>query len=123
MDMLDRRSWRAYGHGRREQGPLLMFIFHAVYSKEDQGRSRRRHQRHSLLWRKSRGMSLCNRLSLDDQEPHADWSMQQREAEQTISVVTAQLAAVADKVSDWSKIVIAYEPIWYVHLTGFEHFA
>ena len=27
--------------------------------------------------------------------------------------MTSQLQAVADKVQDWSKIVIAYEPIWY----------
>ena len=38
---------------------------------------------------------------------------QQREANKTIDVVTSQLKAVADKVQDWSKIVIAYEPIWY----------
>jgi triosephosphate isomerase len=28
--------------------------------------------------------------------------------------VTSQLKAVADKVKDWSKIVIAYEPIWAI---------
>ena len=28
--------------------------------------------------------------------------------------VTSQLKAVADKVQDWSKIVIAYEPIWAI---------
>jgi len=37
---------------------------------------------------------------------------QQREANQTIDVVTAQLKAVASEVKDWSKIVVAYEPIW-----------
>lgn len=37
---------------------------------------------------------------------------QQREAKKTIEVVTGQLAAVAEQVKDWSKIVIAYEPIW-----------
>lgn len=41
-------------------------------------------------------------------------SLEQREDNQTIAVVTAQLKAVADKVSDWSKIVIAYEPIWAI---------
>ena len=40
-------------------------------------------------------------------------ALQQRDANETISVVTKQLQAVADKVKDWSKIVIAYEPIWY----------
>lgn len=29
-------------------------------------------------------------------------------------MVTSQLKAVADRVKDWSKIVIAYEPIWLV---------
>jgi triosephosphate isomerase len=41
-------------------------------------------------------------------------SLEQREAGKTIEVVTSQLKAVADKVKDWSKIVVAYEPIWYV---------
>jgi len=39
-------------------------------------------------------------------------SLEQREAGKTIDVVTTQLKAVADKVKDWTKIVIAYEPIW-----------
>jgi triosephosphate isomerase len=39
-------------------------------------------------------------------------SLEQREAGKTIEVVTRQLKAVADKVKDWSKIVVAYEPIW-----------
>ena len=42
-------------------------------------------------------------------------SLEQREAGETVNVVTKQLKAVADKVKDWSKIVVAYEPIWYVH--------
>ena len=32
----------------------------------------------------------------------------------TVKHVTSQLKAVADKVKDWSKIVIAYEPIWAI---------
>jgi triosephosphate isomerase len=39
-------------------------------------------------------------------------SLEQREAGSTVEVVTRQLKAVADKVKDWSKIVVAYEPIW-----------
>ena len=35
-----------------------------------------------------------------------------RDSHPTTQVVTTQLKAVADKVKDWSKIVIAYEPIW-----------
>jgi triosephosphate isomerase (TIM) len=41
-------------------------------------------------------------------------SLEQREANKTIEVVTAQLKAVKDKVADWSKIVTAYEPIWAI---------
>ncbi|KAL1302888.1 hypothetical protein AAFC00_003215 [Neodothiora populina] len=41
-------------------------------------------------------------------------SLEEREAGKTIEVVTAQLKAVADQVKDWSKIVIAYEPIWAI---------
>ncbi|KAL9096924.1 MAG: hypothetical protein Q9165_000888 [Trypethelium subeluteriae] len=41
-------------------------------------------------------------------------SLEQREANKTIEVVTTQLRAIAEKVSDWSKIVIAYEPIWAI---------
>ncbi|CAI6340941.1 unnamed protein product [Periconia digitata] len=41
-------------------------------------------------------------------------SLEQREANKTIEVVTTQLKAVANKIQDWSKIVIAYEPIWAI---------
>ncbi|KAF1831905.1 Triosephosphate isomerase [Decorospora gaudefroyi] len=41
-------------------------------------------------------------------------SLEQREAGDTVNVVTKQLKAVADKVKDWSKIVVAYEPIWAI---------
>ncbi|KAF2724838.1 Triosephosphate isomerase [Polychaeton citri CBS 116435] len=41
-------------------------------------------------------------------------TLEQREADKTIDVVTAQLSAVAKQVTDWSKIVIAYEPVWAI---------
>ncbi|KAJ3551276.1 hypothetical protein NPX13_g11400 [Xylaria arbuscula] len=41
-------------------------------------------------------------------------SLEQREAGQTLDVIAKQLAALKAKVSDWSKIVIAYEPIWAI---------
>jgi triosephosphate isomerase len=41
-------------------------------------------------------------------------TLEEREAGKTVSVVESQLKAVVDQVSDWSKIVVAYEPIWYV---------
>lgn len=43
-------------------------------------------------------------------------SLEEREADRTVEVVTKQLKAVADKISkdQWAKVVVAYEPIWYV---------
>jgi len=41
-------------------------------------------------------------------------SLEQREAGTTVAVVTSQLAAVAEIVKDWTKVVIAYEPIWAI---------
>ncbi|KAK7516373.1 triosephosphate isomerase [Phyllosticta citriasiana] len=41
-------------------------------------------------------------------------SLEQREAGKTIEVVNNQLKAVAAEIKDWSKIVIAYEPIWAI---------
>jgi len=41
-------------------------------------------------------------------------TLDQREANKTIDVVTAQLNAVAAKVKDWSSVVIAYEPVWAI---------
>lgn len=41
-------------------------------------------------------------------------SLEEREAGKTIEVVGKQLAALKSQVSDWSRIVIAYEPIWAI---------
>ncbi|SPO03025.1 probable TPI1 - triose-phosphate isomerase [Cephalotrichum gorgonifer] len=41
-------------------------------------------------------------------------SLAEREAGNTISVVSGQLEALKSQVSDWSRIVIAYEPIWAI---------
>ncbi|TYZ67807.1 hypothetical protein PybrP1_005617 [[Pythium] brassicae (nom. inval.)] len=38
----------------------------------------------------------------------------QREAGKTVEVVTAQLNAYAAHIADWSKVVIAYEPVWAI---------
>jgi triosephosphate isomerase len=40
--------------------------------------------------------------------------LEQRESDKTIDVVTSQLRAVKEKIQDWTKIVIAYEPIWAI---------
>lgn len=40
--------------------------------------------------------------------------LEEREANKTFDVVASQLAPVADKIKDWSKVVIAYEPVWAI---------
>ncbi|KAL8951723.1 MAG: hypothetical protein Q9222_002336 [Ikaeria aurantiellina] len=40
--------------------------------------------------------------------------MVQRQDDKTIEVVTTQLKAVAEQTKDWSKIVVAYEPVWAI---------
>jgi triosephosphate isomerase len=41
-------------------------------------------------------------------------SLEQREANKTLDVIAGQLAALKAQVSDWSRIVVAYEPIWAI---------
>lgn len=41
-------------------------------------------------------------------------TLEQRESNKTLSVVTSQLSTVAAETKDWSKIVIAYEPVWAI---------
>jgi len=41
-------------------------------------------------------------------------TLAQREANITLNVITDQLAAVRPHVEDWSRIVIAYEPVWAI---------
>lgn len=40
--------------------------------------------------------------------------LDEREAGKTMDVVFAQMAAFKDKVSDWSRVVVAYEPVWAI---------
>lgn len=41
-------------------------------------------------------------------------TLEQRESNQTFDVISKQVKPVADKVKDWSKIVVAYEPVWAI---------
>ncbi|GMN57198.1 hypothetical protein TIFTF001_026306 [Ficus carica] len=41
-------------------------------------------------------------------------TLQQREAGTTVEVVAAQTKAIADRVSDWTNVVLAYEPVWAI---------
>lgn len=38
--------------------------------------------------------------------------LEERESNKTTEVVTRQLKAIADKIDDWTNVVIAYEPVW-----------
>ncbi|GFO21956.1 proteasome subunit beta type [Plakobranchus ocellatus] len=40
--------------------------------------------------------------------------LEEREANQTMDVINRQMKALADKISDWSTVVIAYEPVWAI---------
>jgi len=41
-------------------------------------------------------------------------TLAEREAGATIDVVERQLNAVAKEIKDWSKVVVAYEPVWAI---------
>uniref|UniRef100_A0A6A7GE28 Triosephosphate isomerase n=1 Tax=Hirondellea gigas TaxID=1518452 RepID=A0A6A7GE28_9CRUS len=41
-------------------------------------------------------------------------SLEERKNDETTNVVTRQLKAISDNVSDWSRVVIAYEPVWAI---------
>ncbi|KAM0953530.1 putative triose-phosphate isomerase [Dioscorea sansibarensis] len=41
-------------------------------------------------------------------------TLEQREAGSTVDVVAAQTKAIADKINDWTNVVIAYEPVWAI---------
>jgi len=66
---------------------------------------------HNLLYiiMRSRKLTVSDSLCCGE-------SLEQREANSTISVVTSQLKAVNEVIgkSGWGKVVIAYEPIWAI---------
>uniref|UniRef100_A0A9I9DYN3 Triosephosphate isomerase, cytosolic n=1 Tax=Cucumis melo TaxID=3656 RepID=A0A9I9DYN3_CUCME len=41
-------------------------------------------------------------------------TLEQRESGSTIDVVSAQTKAIADKISSWDNVVLAYEPVWAI---------
>ncbi|CAH1435380.1 unnamed protein product [Lactuca virosa] len=41
-------------------------------------------------------------------------TLEQREAGTTMEVVAAQTKAIADKISSWDNVVLAYEPVWAI---------
>ena len=40
--------------------------------------------------------------------------LSEREGNKTIEVIATQMKAIAANVSDWSRVVIAYEPVWAI---------
>jgi len=41
-------------------------------------------------------------------------TLAERETSRTEAVVLRQIEAIASKVSDWSRVVLAYEPVWAI---------
>ncbi|KAB2063770.1 hypothetical protein ES319_A10G240600v1 [Gossypium barbadense] len=41
-------------------------------------------------------------------------TLEQREAGSTVAVVAEQTKAIAAKISDWTNVVLAYEPVWAI---------
>ncbi|VAH81666.1 unnamed protein product [Triticum turgidum subsp. durum] len=41
-------------------------------------------------------------------------TLEQREAGTTMEVVAAQTKAIAEKISDWTNVVLTYEPVWAI---------
>ncbi|XP_008802725.1 triosephosphate isomerase, cytosolic [Phoenix dactylifera] len=41
-------------------------------------------------------------------------TLEQRESGSTMDVVAAQTKAIADRISDWTNVVVAYEPVWAI---------
>ncbi|KAI0509827.1 hypothetical protein KFK09_010424 [Dendrobium nobile] len=41
-------------------------------------------------------------------------TLEQREAGSTVDVVSAQTKAIAERISDWTNVVVAYEPVWAI---------
>ncbi|KAL0089355.1 triosephosphate isomerase [Phycomyces blakesleeanus] len=40
--------------------------------------------------------------------------LEERETDKTTEVVTRQLKGIADKINDWTNVVVAYEPVWAI---------
>ncbi len=41
-------------------------------------------------------------------------TLDERKSDQTMNVCIRQLKAIGDQVSDWKRVVVAYEPVWAI---------
>ena len=77
------------------------------------GHSERRHvfgESNTLIGEKV-AHSLASGLSI---LPCIGEKIEEREAGKMEEVLVGQLKAITDKVTDWSRVVIAYEPVWAI---------
>ena len=76
------------------------------------------HSERRTLLNETDGVVSCKTKYATDNELKVIWccgeSLADREAGKTVEVVTKQLEALKSDLRDWSKIVIAYEPIWAI---------
>jgi len=77
------------------------------------GHSERRH----VMGESDEFVSAKTKFALDcglSVVPCIGEKLEEREAGQTMDVCARQMKAIAAKVTDWSKVVIAYEPVWAI---------
>lgn len=77
------------------------------------GHSERRH----IMGESDELVAQKTRFALDSGlgvVPCVGEKLEEREANQTMDVINRQMKAIADKIEDWSKVVIAYEPVWAI---------
>ena len=56
----------------------------------------------------------CHIRILPEVLPCIGEKLEEREAGKTEEVCFGQLKTIADNVTDWSRVVLAYEPVWAI---------
>ena len=77
------------------------------------GHSERRHKFHESFSDTAAKISRCQTVGINVIFCIGEL-LEERNAGKTIDVCRAQIEAILDAVKDWSKIVIAYEPVWAI---------
>ncbi len=55
-----------------------------------------------------------NRFAVKNKAGCIGETLEERKSNKTIDVCVRQLKAIGDAVSDWKRVVIAYEPVWAI---------